>query len=876
MQQRRFFMKNFFVIFIILISTILYTMLLAVGEWHPELDHWPRTVLETESLELVRSRIAYEPYSTFYSRIITKSGTDYEAYPDQIDKAEICRSAAFRFLIESDSLYAQKALDYLLIAQREPADSYLETYDNIIWDSETLTSVCSAYDFLKGNNFQFAEDETTVRSNISTIASGLYDDITNHFLISIIWNAGGKKTNFGVKLASALGLAAIVLNNEGSDDEVEQPQTWINYAMELLDSAYHSFLVDSNGGWAEGQHYQKFVTFNLIPFIFAHTNFIDGATETYGSLTLPPLLDDEQFRKNQEIGIALRMPDGTRPNFDDSFNNPHYISGIFSQYYNNDIFAWDFINAPQPYNSYTSSGYLDIEMICLFDDSFSGTTTPEYLTRFLPEAGQVIFRNSWDNAAVYMCLLGENSIARTGGRGHEHPDNGSYIIQAYGELLAMDSGYLSYDMHDSVRFANNHSLILVDGEGPPASNIAAAGGTDAYIEDYFELSNFAYAEVNTTYQAVDFSRNVTYLYDKYFVITDLLYAQDEHTYQWLLHGNGGGDTGNEFVLLETGGRYSVNDIDLTISLTASEESNIYDYDDYHEAGYNSLGTHTVLSADIFGDNVSTIAFLIPTMGFVEQAFTPLSLPNSSGAVWEMPDCTLLVLAKTGNEAASTDFLEVPFSTDAKMTLLSSTGDELPAIIHLKECSIFTYDNVDMIQSNLPLNVALNIFNNHAEGFISRGGQLDLFCGNQPSSVTGADSYSYDSGLLSLSFSDSSYFDIEVEWSLVNTQVADDAPENGFKLLQNVPNPFNSNMNSRNSGTMISFTLPQESKVILAIYNLKGQKINTLLEGEELQIGQHDLNWDGRDDNGQKVGSGVYFYQIKTAEDIQTKKMLLIK
>ena len=90
----------------------------------------------------------------------------------------------------------------------------------------------------------------------------------------------------------------------------------------------------------------------------------------------------------------------------------------------------------------------------------------------------------------------------------------------------------------------------------------------------------------------------------------------------------------------------------------------------------------------------------------------------------------------------------------------------------------------------------------------------------------------------------------------------------FTLNQNYPNPFN-------ASTTISFNLPAAADVELAVYDLLGRKINTLLKGFK-QAGRHDLIWNGRSDSGEDVASGVFFYRLKTKDFDKTKKMLLVK
>ena len=88
------------------------------------------------------------------------------------------------------------------------------------------------------------------------------------------------------------------------------------------------------------------------------------------------------------------------------------------------------------------------------------------------------------------------------------------------------------------------------------------------------------------------------------------------------------------------------------------------------------------------------------------------------------------------------------------------------------------------------------------------------------------------------------------------------------LQQNYPNPFN-------PATTINYSLKENSKVSLNIYNIKGQKVKQLIS-DQLSIGQYSVVWNGRDDNGKLVSSGIYFYKMKTYNHEQTKKMILIK
>jgi hypothetical protein len=90
----------------------------------------------------------------------------------------------------------------------------------------------------------------------------------------------------------------------------------------------------------------------------------------------------------------------------------------------------------------------------------------------------------------------------------------------------------------------------------------------------------------------------------------------------------------------------------------------------------------------------------------------------------------------------------------------------------------------------------------------------------------------------------------------------------FALRQNSPNPFN-------PATRISYDLAQAGDVRVTVFNVLGQHVNDLVD-EYQEAGSYEVVWNGKDNNGASVASGIYFYRIKTTEFSDTKKMLLLK
>ena len=96
----------------------------------------------------------------------------------------------------------------------------------------------------------------------------------------------------------------------------------------------------------------------------------------------------------------------------------------------------------------------------------------------------------------------------------------------------------------------------------------------------------------------------------------------------------------------------------------------------------------------------------------------------------------------------------------------------------------------------------------------------------------------------------------------------DAVPKTYRLFPNYPNPFNPE-------TWISYQLPQAGPVSIKIYNVNGQLVNTLMDGEHTP-GTYSISWDGRDLRGTPSASGIYFCQMRSSHLVKTTKMILLR
>ncbi|MBD3258130.1 T9SS type A sorting domain-containing protein [candidate division GN15 bacterium] len=112
-----------------------------------------------------------------------------------------------------------------------------------------------------------------------------------------------------------------------------------------------------------------------------------------------------------------------------------------------------------------------------------------------------------------------------------------------------------------------------------------------------------------------------------------------------------------------------------------------------------------------------------------------------------------------------------------------------------------------------------------------------------------------------------YVDIKISTD-IDDDVPDDVLPSDFNLAQNYPNPFNPT-------TSIELSVPTSREVTLDVFNVLGRKVRQLLN-ERLPAGVHQVEFDGRSEDGETLATGVYFYRVTAGDFVETRKMLLLK
>jgi hypothetical protein len=179
-------------------------------------------------------------------------------------------------------------------------------------------------------------------------------------------------------------------------------------------------------------------------------------------------------------------------------------------------------------------------------------------------------------------------------------------------------------------------------------------------------------------------------------------------------------------------------------------------------------------------------------------------------------------------------------------------------------------NTELINSDRPVFTKTLEYENKVSVSAAVLGQGQVFAGSGTIAVIRFDNVGGQGSELTLSRADIRNNDNKKLLGDFTSQaiMASAALPERYELLQNRPNPFNPE-------TEIAYSLPEETHVTIRIYNIAGQVVNTLID-EVRPAGKHAVTWNGTNESGSRVASGVYFYRMETSAFQKTVKMILVK
>jgi hypothetical protein len=653
------------------ISLLLALAAPARAAWQPEgVDLTrPRLLLRPGDVAVVQERVAREPYRTLLARIAGQVASsqgwplDDHSIPAEREKSKAAKHAAFLYAIDR-TVAGSAAVAFATPAERAAmgdrarelllamytVSRIADTFDDDINTSEEILSYATAYDTLVGAGYPLTpEDDASIRANLIALASDLYEDYLG------LDPAIGTQTvfltnNHRTKSGAALAVAGIALAEHtpapGSDPlGLAEPASWLAYGLAQVDRVLRFAYLTGDGAYSEGPYYARYSGQNHLPLLFAVDRLAGGAAGPVFGLPQPNLWRHPLFARHQRWMLDTTLPDGSMAHVDDGNVGRSYYYGMLSGFAEAAQLHWAWANGRAPFES-DGSVDLSADQIVAYDDAIAAAAPQGSPTSFYAEGGNAIFRSDWSRDGIVALVLGEHGIASEfardeQGRGipaaasHEHAEPGAFLLFAFGEQLAIDPGYFTFEERGLVAEPRHHNVVLVDGKGPSDPFLATIrwGGTredepptdgqsslsrpldSGFADAVTVTSSYGGALPGTTGTTPPafLERRFVFADDAYLLLADRMRSTRSRSYQWLLHGNGGPGSGGSFAAAPAGGVWTIRGARLTGAVgfdvgppafsTATELHEHYDREALE---------HTVLRAQAQGADVRGLTLLVPT------------------------------------------------------------------------------------------------------------------------------------------------------------------------------------------------------------------------------------------------------------------------
>jgi len=576
----------------------------------PALGGHPRLFFGSEDLEELRQRAALPdgPHARLMAGLRAGAQAPVPDNPGPVFDSEagqaqgrVAEAAAFVGLLDDDPELLHKAAAVLALPTPEP-----EIIGGaLVWDireAQALSGLCTAWDLLAGSERVDAETLTAAREGLLARLQVFRDTITSP---SYRIFAMASPNNHPAKVAGALGLCALALNDHPlAAWDANEGLTGLQYI--LADRQ-----LDEDGGHAEGWNYLVYGSNSYLPLMAAYHRFAAGRTLPYrvlGTLPgpghpqldeiieVPDLVDHPRIRATYQLALRSTLPNGRLPSTDDA-NEVGLHGGLLAVLFDDPRFLSNWALPAVGSNS----GYCEVATFALLDPALHAQPADWAPDAVYTEAGFALLRSDLGPEALWLLLQGEHGPARIWGLGHEHPDATQLILWFMGEPLLIDPGYINWSHRGLVNAASDHSIVLVDGEGPPAGVPLEPIGVDAYLEQWRVQPELSHVRVRTEYAGAEVQRWVLRLGGRCFAVADLLDPLDggEHTYTWQLNGLGGAEEPNgAFELLDDGGRWSRPAASVRALVTPLQGEASFGWRaEEHVVHWGAWTTHALLTAE---------------------------------------------------------------------------------------------------------------------------------------------------------------------------------------------------------------------------------------------------------------------------------------
>lgn len=521
----------------------------------------PRLWLNPEKLVRFRAALADDPDHCGWQAFFSKSVTPWvdapimqepAGYPGHKRVASVWRATyiacqellyAIRHLaiagqvLDNDDLRARAKVWLLEAASWDPAGTTSRSYTDE-WAFRVNVALAWGYDWLHADLTQ--DERTRVRDALIARTRETAEHVIENARIQLFpYDSHAVRAVSAVLVPASLALLG----------EVEDAEVWLDYSIEFLFTVYSPW-GDHQGGWAEGPHYWM----TGMAYLIEAANLLKSATGL--DLYRRPF-----FQETADFPLYTKAPMTRRTTFGDDATQGDricvkmgYNVRQFAGVTGNAAYQWYFEtirdNDPGTEKEFYNWGWWDLN----FDDlvyRHDFDAVPAQAPGDMPKLkhfkgiGWACIQHSLDDPDAHLQFNFKSSPF--GAISHSHGDQNAFCLHAFGEDLAINSGYyvaFNSTMHRNWRRqTRSKNAVLIDGKGQYADMdkalAARATGRILSAEDRGDHvyiagdATAAYAVVNP--KITDVRREVYFIHDQYFVIVDSVDADDPVNLEWLLH-----------------------------------------------------------------------------------------------------------------------------------------------------------------------------------------------------------------------------------------------------------------------------------------------------------------------------------------------------
>lgn len=637
--------------------------------WRPDWGGHPRVIFGPEALPGIAAMAASPSpvHEVLLGRIQAAAAQEIPAHPEggydpyvATTRGRIAKAAAFLALVTGDAAMTDKAVAILSnlspdIARITIDHPWFNKTD--IHVAEGLASAAVATDWLLAVPDLDPAAAAAVEASVMGLALAFEYEVTEgqHWLMMV-----AAQNNHTIKTFASLALAGMVLNH--------RPEAARLVNRGLTQSLY--FLLDfqttEDGAYAEGPSYLSYGAGEFWPMLWGLHRVADGGAVPVRNffdvrvqgdspllVELPDPALSESLAALTRWPLRIAMPGGLSPNIDDSAMSSWCGAAFGAVLFDDPELLWLWRRPAQGLPS-TCGSMVAPELFALLPEDVGDGAAPVWTDQLLEAGGQAVFRTGWEDDATFLLLLGEHGPARTHGMGHEQPDATQVLVAAHGETLLLDAGYVKWEEKDLVCHAENHSTVLVDGEGPPDKYELAMVGADAWLTGWDVRDEWKTVVSSTAYAGAERARRVVLFPGGWLLIHDRIHAAEDHGWDWLLHGHGGGTSG-DYAPLALGGRWIRPGAWVQAEVVATGGAlDCGHHEDHHSFSYGQDETHAVLDCGWTGAAMDVLALV--RFGPAAQA-PPSAAAVTTGPGWAELRFTgiegdVVVVARDGVDAGA--------------------------------------------------------------------------------------------------------------------------------------------------------------------------------------------------------------------------------